>query len=87
MILLKKTGFDALKTVIKKVSHKAAKTIGEFIGNKIADALAKLYENEIVKPKAMPEGNSKVVEEIIIPPRKREELLTIQIFWQKNRLK
>ena len=73
--------------MIKKVSHKAAKTIGEFIENKIADALAKLYENEIVKPKAMPEGNLKAVEEIIIPPRKREELLNIQTFWRKNGLK
>ena len=54
-----KTGIDALKTAFKKVIHKAAEAPGKFMGSKITD--------KIVKPKH--------VEEIIIPPEKREEIL------------
>ena len=56
-----KTGLDALKTVSKKVAHKGAEATEEFIANKIADKL--------LKPKAMPDVNSRNVEEIIIPPK------------------
>ena len=49
-----------MKTASKKVIHKAAKATDEFLGNKIV--------NKIVKP-------SRYVEEIIIPPEKREEIL------------
>ena len=55
-------GLDALKSSSKKLVHKT-----EFIGNKIAD--------EIVKPKPVPDENSRNIEEIIIPPEKREEIL------------
>ena len=62
-----KTGLDALKTISKTVINKAAEATGEFRGKKAAD--------KIVKPEPVPDKNSKNVEEIIIPPEKREEVL------------
>ena len=59
--------------MIKNVAHKAAEATGEFLGNKMADA--KLYDGKSIKLKAMPDANSRDVEEIIIPPEKREEIL------------
>ena len=56
-------GLDALKTAYKKVVHKT----GEFLGNKIIDAVAESNDDKIVKEEP--------VEEIIIPPEKREEIL------------
>ena len=53
--------------MIEKVAHKADKAMGWFIGNKIAD--------KIVKQKAALIENLKDVEEIIILPEKREEIL------------
>ena len=58
-----KTELDALKTASKKVVYKAAGATGEFIGNKIADKFMK------------PDGDSKHIEEINIPPEKREKIL------------
>ena len=52
-------GLDASKRVV----HKA----GEFIGNKIANAVTKLDDDNIEKQEP--------VEEIIIPPEKRDEIL------------
>ena len=54
----------------KKVVHKA----GELIGNKIADTITmlnddKLNDNNIEKPEP--------VEEIIIPPEKRDEICSV----------
>ena len=57
------TGLDSLKTVSKKVVHKA----GEFLRNKIADAVTKSNNDTIRKQEP--------VEEINIPPDKREEIL------------
>ena len=57
------TGLDSLKNASKKVVHKA----GEVLGNKIADAVTKSNEDNIDKEEP--------VEEIIIPPEKRDELL------------
>ena len=48
----------------KKLVHKA----GEYLGNKIADAVTKSNDDNIEK-----QGP---VEETIIPPEKREEILT-----------
>ena len=53
------------KTASEKVIHKKAETIGELIGNKI-------YE-KIVKPNSVPYLRN--VEEIVIPPEKRHEIL------------
>ena len=50
------------KTAFKKVVHKT----GEFLGNKIADTVTNSYDEKYVKTKS--------VEEIIIPPEKREEI-------------
>ena len=54
------TGIDTVKAASKKVVHKA----GEFIGNKIADAVTKSSNDKVVKQEP--------IEEIIIPPEKRE---------------
>ena len=51
---------DPLKSASKKVVHKAVKATGESIGNKIEDKVVKIDEN------------SRNVDEIIIPPEKRE---------------
>ena len=61
------TGLHALKTASKKVVYKAVEATGEFIGNKIPD--------KIVKQKAVLDENSRNIEEIIVPPEKREEIL------------
>ena len=58
-----KTGLDAEKTASKK----KAEATGELIGNKIAE--------KVVKPKAVPTKNSRNVEEIVIQPEKRQEIL------------
>ena len=57
------TGLDAVKTASRKVVHKA----GEFLGNKIADAVTKSNDDKIVKQEP--------VEEKIIPPEERDEIL------------
>ena len=69
------TGLDALKNASKKVVHKAAEETSEFIGNKIVDAVAKLNNEKILKQKPVINENSRNVEEIIIPPEKKEEIL------------
>ena len=62
-----KTGLDALKTASRKVVHKAVEATGEFIESKIAD--------KIVKRKPLINENLRNVEEMIILPEKREEIL------------
>ena len=64
------TELNSLKVVSKKVVHKT-----EFLGNKIADAVAKLNNDKIVKQKPVIYENARTVEEMIIPPEKREEML------------
>ena len=59
-----KTGLDALKSASKKVVYKAAEGTGEFIGNKITYRIVK------------PDESSRDVEETVIPPEKREEVLS-----------
>ena len=56
-------GLDTVKADSKKVVHKA----GEFLGNKIADTVTNLKYDNIDKQEP--------VEEIIIPPEKRDEIL------------
>ena len=63
-----KISIDALKTATIKVTHKAAEARGKCSENKIA--------NKIVKPKREPDENSRMVEEIIIPPNQKEEIST-----------
>ena len=58
-----KTGLDTAKTISKKLFHKTTKATGELIGNKTAEKIVKSGVN------------SRNVEEINIPPEKREEML------------
>ena len=62
-----KVGLDALKNASKKVVHKAVEATGEFIRNKITDKAG--------KPRPVIDQNSRNVEEIEIPLKKREEIL------------
>ena len=62
-----KTELDFAKTASKKVVHKTAEGREELIGSKIAE--------KIVKPKPMSDMNLKNVEEIVIPPKKRQGTL------------
>ena len=57
------TEADALTSASNKVVHKPARATGEFLGNKTPD--------NIVKPGENPRN----IEEIIIPPEEREEIL------------
>ena len=59
-------GLGAPKTASKNIVHKAAEVTGEFIG-KMTD--------KIVKPKYVINENSRNIEELIVPPEKREEIL------------
>ena len=61
---IKKQLLDKGLDASKKVVHKA----GEFIGNKTADAIIKSGNDKIEKKEP--------VQEIIIPPEKREEILS-----------
>ena len=56
-----------MKTTSKNVVYKA----GECLGTKIADEVTKTSNNDIAKP----DENLGNVEEIIIPPEKRDEIL------------
>ena len=60
-----KTGIDAAKTASKRVVQKTAEATGDLIGNKIADKIT-----SIGKPK---EKETKKLEEIYIPPEKRQQ--------------
>ena len=57
-----KTGMDAAKTASKRVVKKTSEATGDLIGNKIADKIT-----SIGKPKKM--------EEIYIPPEKRQQII------------
>ena len=63
-----KTRMDAAKTASKRAVQKAAEATGDLIGNKTADkftSLGKLKEKE----------KTKEIEEISIPPEKRQQLI------------
>ena len=60
-----KTGLDVAKTALKIV-HDSTDATGELIGTKIPD--------KIVKPKPVPEVNSRNVEKIVIPPQIRQKI-------------
>ena len=62
-----KTGIDATKTASKRVVPKTSEATGHLIGNKIADKVTL-----IGKPKE--KGKTKEIEEIYIPPQKRQQI-------------
>ena len=57
-----KTGTDAAKTISKRVVQKTAEATGDLIGNKIADKITSI-------------GKPKEIEEIYIPPEKRQQII------------
>ena len=57
-----KTGTDAAKTASKRVVQKTAEATGDLTGNKIADKITSI-------------GKPKEVEEIYIPPEKRQQII------------
>ena len=61
-----KTGIDAAKTASKRVVQKTAEATGDLTGNKITEKI-----NSIGKPKE----NAKEIEEIHIPPEKRQQII------------
>ena len=65
-----KTGIDAAKTASKRVVQKTAEATGDLIGNKIADKIT-----SIGKPKEKEKEKTKEIEEIYIPPEKRQQII------------
>ena len=63
-----KTRIDSAKTTSKRVVQKTAEAAGELIGNKIADKITSKG-----KPKEKEKTNK--VEEIHIPPEKRQQII------------
>ena len=62
-----KTGINAAKTASKGVVQKTAQATGDLIGNKLAEKIT-----SIGTPK---EKESKEIEEIYIPPEKRQPII------------
>ena len=70
-----KTGIDAAKTASKTVVQKTTEATVDLIGNKIADKII-----SISKPKE--KEKTKAIEEIYIPPGKRQEIIDdLRLFW------
>ena len=61
-----KTGVDVAKTASKGVVQKTAEATGDLIGNKIADKITLIGK---------PKEKNKEVEEISIPPEKRQQII------------
>ena len=64
-----KTGIDAAKTASKKVVQETAEATADLVGNKIVDKITTL-------------GKPKEIEEIYIPPEKRQQIIDdLILFW------
>ena len=63
-----KTGIDAAKTTSKIIVQKIAEATGDLIGNKVVDKIT-----SIGKPKE--KETEKKIEEIYIPPEKRQQIV------------
>ena len=73
-----KTGIDAAKTASKRVVQRTAEATGNLIGNKIADKITL-----IGKPKE--KEKAKEIEEIYIPPEKRQQITDdLRLFSAQN---
>ena len=69
------TWIDGAKTASKRVVQKTAEAAGDLIGNKIADKIT-----SIGKPKE--KEKTKEIEEIYIPPEKRQQIIDdLRLFW------
>ena len=58
---------DATKTASKRVVLKSAEASGDLIGNKIADKITSIGK--------LKEKETKEIEEIYIPPEKRQQII------------
>ena len=65
-----KTGIEAVITVSKRLVQKTAEATGDLIGNKITDKIT-----SIGKPKEKENEKTKEIEEIYIPPEKRQQIV------------
>ena len=65
-----KTGIDVAKTASKRVVKKTAEAAGDLIGNKIADKIT-----SIGKTKEKQKQKQKKIEEIYVPPEKRQQII------------
>ena len=63
-----KTGIDAAKAASKRVAQKTVEATGDLIGNKIAHKITSVG-------KSKEKGETKKVEEIYIPPGKRQQII------------
>ena len=68
-----KTGMDAVKIASKRVVQKTAEATGDLIGNNIADKIT-----SIGKPQD--KEKPKEIEEIYIPPEKRQIIDDLRLF-------
>ena len=62
-----KTWIDVGKTASKRVVQKTAEATGDLIGNKIADKITSIGK--------LKEKETKEIEEIYIPPEKRQQII------------
>ena len=70
-----KTGIDDVKAVSERVVQKTAEATGDLIGNKIT------YKNTSAG-KWKEDDKTKKVEEIYIPPEKRQQIIDdLKLFW------
>ena len=70
-----KIGIDAAETASKRVIQKTAEATGDLIGNKIADKITSLVKSK----NKQKEDKTNGVEEIYIPPEKRQQIITQHI--------
>ena len=66
-MLQQKQNAKCFKNCNQKVTQKAAEATGELIGHRIV--------NKVIKPKPVPDVNSRNAEKITIRPEKGEEIL------------
>ena len=66
-----KTGVDAAKTTAKRIVQKTAEATGDLIGNKIADKITLTGK---------PKNKTKEIEEIYIPPEKKQIIDDLRLF-------
>ena len=67
LIVLKKSGTDALKTAGKRAIQKTAEATGDLVGNKIADKFTSISKNQQKSSKMM---NCNQIKQIINTKRK-----------------
>ena len=74
-----KTGIDAAKIASKRVVQKTAEATEDLIGNKIDDRIT-----SVGKPKE----KTKEIDEIYIPPERRQKIINdLRLFWMHRHIK